>query len=313
MAGELIGALRVALGMDTAGFEAGSKKARAESKSTATYIERSFSKMRGAIVADLKSAAGALAAGLLTTELVAAGRRGLEYASSLGEVAQQLGVTTKDLQEYRYAASQVGIAQEDMDKSLAKLTKTIGQAASESKPQVETFREIGVAVETASGRIKTAGEIIPQIADALAQIPSPAARARIETELFGKSGQKLDTLLSGGAKGVNDLRKAAEDLGIVLSEEQIQNADRTADKLSELKQVLEARIAGVVADNAAAIYDLADSLSILTGNALEAYRKFKQLTGQIPLVGAAARAAGFVLNPLGGAAGLVGGAGKGKA
>lgn len=46
-------------------------------------------------------------------------RTGLDYASSLGETAQQLGVTTAALQEYRYAATQAGLSQEEICLSAA--------------------------------------------------------------------------------------------------------------------------------------------------------------------------------------------------
>lgn len=76
------------------------------------------------------------------------------------------------------------------------------------------------------------------------------------------------------------MTNAARDLGLVLSNEQIQNADKTADKLSEVKQVLEARIAGVVSDNADAIFKLAGALEYLigkAGDAVVAYSNFTNL------------------------------------
>lgn len=190
---------------------------------------------------------------------------GLEYASSLAETAQQLGVTSAALQEYRYAASQVGISQEEMDQGLSKLTKSIGAAASGAKIQVEAFRQLGVGIKDAKGNVIDAGAAIPKLADGLAKIKSPAERATLELALFGKTGQKLDNLLAGGSAAVNELRDAAHKLGIVLSDKQIQDADNTADKLNALKQVLSARIAGAVADNAASILGLADSFFQLVG------------------------------------------------
>ena len=255
--GALIGALRVSLGLDSAEFEAGTKKARARAKSDVNAIQQEFGRV--------KTAGKLLVGGFLGSEIIAAGKRALDYASSLAEVAQQLGVTTRDLQVYRFAATQVGISQEEMDKGLAKLTVTIGKAKAGSKEQATTFRELGVAVQDANGRVYTAGEVMPKLADALARIKDPATRARIEVELFGRTGQKLDTLLAGGSGAINQLSKAAQDLGIVLSDQQIQNADRTADKLAELKMVLEANIAGVVADNATSIYNLASSIAKLSG------------------------------------------------
>jgi hypothetical protein len=266
MAGELIGALRVSLGLDSAKFEDGLKKSRSRAQTEATAIQKSLN--------GIKTGLTGLVAGLSVGTLVAAGKRALDYASSLGEVAQQLGVTATELQEYRYAATQAGISTDEMDKSLAKLTRTMGEAKAGGKTQSETFKELGTAVESAVVAGRSAGEVLPLIADALAKIDDPAKRARIEVDLFGRAGQKLDTLLSGGSAAINRLRDAAHRLGVVLSEEQIQKADETADKLAAIKMVLEANIAGIVANNSSAILSLADAFTT------------------------AARAAGFLINQI---------------
>lgn len=294
--GGLIGSLRVTLGLDSAQFEAGTKRARSIAKRDATAIQQELSKIRAGFN-------GLVTAGV-TTALVAAGKRALDYASSLGEVAQQAGVTATELQEYRYAASQAGITSDEMDKALGKLTKTMGEALAGEKSQVAAFRELGVALQDANGRIYSAGELFPKLADAFAKIENPAKRARLQTDLFGKSGQKLDTLLSGGSKALDELRDAAHRLGIVLSDQQIQNADKTADRLAELKQVLEARIAGTVADNADAIAQLANALFQLAGAAVQVSAK---LPGALTIAAGAAvggRVAGGPGALVGGLAGM---------
>jgi hypothetical protein len=260
----LIGQLRILLGLETAQFETGSRKVKKELSSMRTSAEL----LTGA----LKKIGVALTIGAL----VETTRRALEYAASLGETAQQLGVTTAALQEYRYIGTQVGISQEQMDKSLAKLSVTMGKARDGSKQQVGTFKELsGVLGRDILKSANDAGQAIPLIGEALSKMEDPTRRSRLELELFGKTGQVLDTMLAGGEESINNLRNAAHDLGIVLSDEQIQNADKTADKLAELKMVLEARIAGAVADNAAAIDSLVSSLVTLVtwaGKATLAWR-----------------------------------------
>jgi hypothetical protein len=262
----LIGQLRILLGLETAQFETGSRKVKKELSSMRTSAEL----LTGA----LKKIGVALTIGAL----VETTRRALEYAASLGETAQQLGVTTAALQEYRYIGTQVGISQEQMDKSLAKLSVTMGKARDGSKQQVGTFKELsGVLGRDILKSANDAGQAIPLIGEALSKIEDPTRRSRLELELFGKTGQVLDTMLAGGEESINNLRNAAHDLGIVLSDDQIQNADKTADKLAELKMVLEARIAGAVADNAAAIDSLVSSLVTLVvwaGKATLAWRDF---------------------------------------
>lgn len=286
------GSLYTSLTLESSQFIVGLKKSVDQAAKSGVAIEQHLNRARTAATAFVGIVAG--------SQLMAAGKRALDYASSLGEVAQQLGVTTKDLQEYRYAASQAGVSQEQMDAGLAKLTRTIGEAKAGSKAQVATFRELGVAIEDANGRVYTAGEAIPKIADALAKIKDPATRARLEVELFGKAGQKLDTLLSGGSEAINNLRNAARKLGIVLSDDQIQNADDTADKLSAVKQVLEANVAGVVANNAQAILTLADALAQAAAQSAKFAVEYPKAAGLL-----AGAAAGARFGPWGAAAGGV--------
>lgn len=298
--GALIGALRVTLGLDSAQFENGTKKARQTAQRDVTAIQKSLDGLKGRLDTVYAAVAG--------SAILAAGKKALDYASSLGEIAQQAGVTTKELQQYRYAASQAGISNEEMDKSLAKLTRTIGEAKAGSKAQATVFRELGVAVQDANGRVYSAGEVIPKLADALAKIKDPATRARVEVDLFGKAGQKLDTMLAGGSKAVNELRGAAQKLGVVLSDEQIQNADNTADKLSALKQVLEANIAGAVANNANAILGLANAVASLSSRAMKFVQEYPKLAGAL-----AGAAAGARFGPTGAAIGAGIGAVAGSA
>jgi hypothetical protein len=272
--GALIGALRIALGLDTSEFEAGANRARREARDSARDIQSEYAKLAGGLRSAFAGIAGIIGGGAL----VAAGKRALDYASSLGEVAQQLGVTTKDLQTYRYAASQVGIDQDEMDKALSKLSVTIGKANAGVKAAVEPFRQLGVSVKDSNGNLLTAGDVIPRLADALAKIKDPATRAALEVELFGKTGQKLDTLLAGGSSAVNELTKAAADLGLVLSDKLINDADAAADKMSELKQILDARFASAIAQNAQAIYTVVGALEALiikAGDAVTAWKRWR--------------------------------------
>lgn len=264
----LIGALRVTLGADTANFEKGMKRARSEMGA--------MQKASGA----LKTAFAGMVGLLAFDQFAALAKSGLEYASSLGEVATQLGVSTRALQEYRYAASQAGIEQGEMDKALSQLTRRLGAAASGAKAPSEALKRLGVDLRDAKGNIIDAGEAIPLIAEGLKNIESPAERAKILVDLFGKAGQQLAPLMEGGAAGVNGLRDAAHKLGLVLSDKLIADADEAADKMAALKQVLEAKIASAVSENAGAIVELVNALGKLidyAGKAARAWRYFADL------------------------------------
>jgi hypothetical protein len=256
----LIGALRVSLSADTAAFEQGMARARNTANKTAGGIKGAF----GGIGGTLAAAAGGFVAALSIGTIVAAGKAALDYAGHLGELADTLGLTTKDLQEFSYAAGQVGISQEDLEAGIQKLTISMGKAQVGSQAQIKAFNAIGISIDQLKG--KNAGDVFRMIAEKLQTVSDRSQRAAIEVALFGKAGAKLDNLLSGSQGRLDDLSKAAEKLGIVLSDSQIQKADATADKIAALQTVLKARIAGEVADNANAILNLATAISQLTAS-----------------------------------------------
>lgn len=286
------------LEVDAKAYKAGLSEAQRIADARLGAIEKSGAKMSRNLSAGFnlaKASAVGFVASIGVDGVFRAVDAGLQYAASLGEVAQQLGVTTDALQEYRYAGSQAGLATEEVDMALSQLTRRIGEAASGTKAQAEAFEKLGVSVKDANGNIIDAGDAIPQIADALQKIESPAERAAILMDLFGRSGQKLEPLLSGGSKAVNELRDAANRLGIVLSSEQIQKADETADKLDAVKQVLQAKLAGVVADNASSIVQLANALERLSGDAIKAGKDYGQFLNQIEKYSARAQKLGGLL------------------
>lgn len=242
-----------------------------DARSVGSRIEGSFKK----IAATAITMAGAFAA----TGILSFARQSLDATGGLGELAQQLGVTTDQLQVYQYAATQAGLKNEELQTSLGQLSRRLGQASLGVKAPAEAFKILGVEVKNADGTIRRTGQVLPDIAEALSKIESPAQRAALATELFGRSGQKLLPILESGRKGLNEYEQAARSLGVVLSSEQIAKADEAADKLAALNLVLSQRFAGVVADNASSILILGEAIAKAASNAgkwIQVYRNFQE-------------------------------------
>lgn len=270
----LVGALKVTLGLDSAAFSRGAKTATAQADALGKGIGKSTASISGLGKAAI-AAGAALAASAIVSTMKDMVVQGLEYASALGETAQQLGVSTKALQQYRYAATQVGLSQEEMEKNLAMLTKRMGEAANGVKKPAEAFDRLGIDIKAFIASGKDAGDLIPVIAEGLKGFSSDAEKAAVVTDLFGRSGQKLMPLLSEGAQGVNALRDSAHKLGLVMDDALIRKADDAADKISALQEVMKVRLSVAVAENVDSILSLADALSQLIAKASGAVRSYK--------------------------------------
>jgi hypothetical protein len=256
----LIGAVRAEATLESGKFVSGAKKIRQEAKATESQLKRSFGVMGSAA----KGFGGALAAGLSVGLLAGLAKKALDFAGSIGEVAQSLGVTTKELQVFRYAVAQNGGTVEQADQALGKFAISISKAQSGSKQAAAAFQAVGVSLSDLKTKSKT--EILGQIADQMKATGGASANAAAGVAIFGKGFLKIAPTLDQGSAGLSQLSAAAEKLGIVLSDRQIQQADETADKLDAVRTVLAAQIAGVVSDNAASIVSLANALASLTSS-----------------------------------------------
>lgn len=298
MSKDIIGALRVTLGFDTTQFEHGSQRARQTIKRDAAEIKSEVSSIRSAI--------GGLAGAFIGMEAVQAAKRALDYAGSLKSAATEAGVARKELQEYRYVASQADLTQQEMDGTLKGLTKTIGEAKAGTKEQATLFRDLGVSVQDVNGRIYSAGEVLPKLADALSRIKDPATRARLEVKLFGDAGQKLDGLLTQGSKGIELMRQRARDLGLVLADDLADGASEANDRLAEIKMTLDTRFAEAIAKNSGAILGMANALATVTSKALELINEYPRLSAALTGIAVGSRF-GTPGAIVGGVAGAVGG------
>jgi hypothetical protein len=260
MAETKIGGVHVSASIGTAEYSADAKKLKSETVALERSLKGSFSGMSAAV----KGFGGALTAGLSIGLLGGLAKKALDFAAAIGTTAKQLGVGTKELQLFRHAAGQVGVKQAEADKGLERLGVTLGKAAAGSKTATAALGAVGVTIEDIKTKSRT--EIFGQIADQMNKQGGAAKNAAAAYTIFGESASKLTPLLDKGSKGINELSAAAERLGIVLSDRQIQQADQTAQKLEDVRAVLSAQIAGVVADNAASIVSLANALASLTSS-----------------------------------------------
>ncbi|MES2289291.1 MAG: hypothetical protein V4530_06085 [Pseudomonadota bacterium] len=221
-------------------------------------------------------AASALAVagiGAVVASLVASTKAGLDYAASLGNVAKSLGVTTKFLQEFRYAATSNGATVKEADGALAAFSKSLGDAFNgKSKSAVAAVTNLKLSLEDLKRSSET--DRFLKVADAIAAIKDPAQQASRATDLFKGSATAILPTLIAGAEAYRKQAQEAAAFGLILSDGKINNADQVANKIERLNKALEARLADVVSSNAQAIGQLAEALAKVAEYAIKAGQQF---------------------------------------
>lgn len=217
----------------------------------------------------------------------------LESTAAIKDFAAQVGLTTREVQEYRLIAKEFGLSQDEIDAAFREFNQTVRQAGAGLERPKKLFDLLGVSLNDASGNLRPMNDLFLETIDRLGRVGNDAQRAAGQALAFGETaGPKMAQLIGAGSERINELRQAIADTGMVLSDEQIQKADETAKKLDQVKQVLQVKFAQTVVDNADAIGKLADAM-LAVGSAA---------------IGAAARLPGFfglLMDQLDGLAGKI--------
>jgi hypothetical protein len=182
-------------------------------------------------------------------------------AAHLKDMALQANVSYEALQRLRFAADQNGSSADEMDVALAKLNKSIGEAAGGSQQLSRVFHALGLENLIKQG----AGTetVFYALAEALKQVPNPAERSAIVLALMGKSAGTLVDMMSQGASAIHSYT-AALPQAAVLTDRVVDGLDASHDRTTELEKVLQgfgSSIAGGLLDAINGLGDLYDRIN----------------------------------------------------
>ena len=202
--------------------------------------------------------------------------------AAIDDLSKRTGVSSAALQAYQFAADQSGVSIETFGKSLQKLTINLGEAQTGNGAAIKAFTDLGLSVQELSTLSPQVA--FEKIAASIAALPNPAQQAAAAVSLFGKSGVDLVPVFQEGAGFLEQMRKEAERLNIVLSDEQVGNMATLNDSIGEVSLAFKGLTSRVVAELAPALSEaalsLADFLGSLNANEIagQLIASFDQLT-----------------------------------
>lgn len=193
-------------------------------------------------IGKFKAGIASVASSLKTLALVATGmataaglmiNRAVDQAAALQNLSDKTGVSTTSLQEWSYAAGQVGVDAKAVEGDLVSLTKSM------SSPIPGQFNVnlamLGVSARDASGALKDSGQVLEDLGDKLAGMSTQRAM-----QWGSKVGISDDTvlLLRQGSEGIAKLRAEAHELGAIIPEDSIKRAAEFKTQINSLRAVL---------------------------------------------------------------------------
>jgi hypothetical protein len=171
----------------------------------------------------------------------------LQAADDIGDAAARLGVTAEAFQKLEIAATSAGAAPGLMTEAMDKLNVGLGAfMQTGGGPAAEAFKQLGLSSQIASGQIATADQAFYAAAKALESIESPAEKARLSAQLFGRAaGADMLEVLAPGEAALRGYGEAAAASGRVMSAEMVEKLsaakltiDTTSQAFMQMAQVM---------------------------------------------------------------------------
>ena len=164
--------------------------------------------------------------------VVGAMRQGIDMAVETGDAvkkgAANLELSTKAYQEYEYTLGKSGLKMKDLTTVYKNMNKIM--AGDDLKDNAGYLEELGINAEKAASK----EELLADIMTSLSKY-SGDDKGRIIDWLFG-SNENWDGYFSKTSDEIDKLKKDAEDMGLIMSDDAINNAvefKNTTDEISE--------------------------------------------------------------------------------
>jgi len=230
-----------ALTREIANTERELKEAEAAAKSfnaTTAKISASAEKLAGKFqtVANKTKTLSKVAGGLLAG-MGALAVKTAQEADELNTLSKQTGVSTAELQKMKYAADLIDVDTDTLVSGMKKLKKAVGDGKG-------AFEELGVQTTNSKGELRDITDIFYDTVAALSEIPNETERDIVAMELFGKSADELAGVIDDGGQALKQLGEEAENLGVIIPQEDIDKANELNDAIDQLK----AQASGVFAE-----------------------------------------------------------------
>lgn len=176
-----------------------------------------------------KAAAVIAAIGIAATKMARSAANAAEKASLLSE---RLGLSVETMSELGYAARQHG---HDMDK-IADAVTDLNEKMVNSE---DKFEKWGIRVRIGNGAMRETEDVLLDVMDKLAELPTSAERVALANDLMSSSGRELLPFLQKGSGAFKRLSAEAKNFGATITSKEVQEAKQFQEQWRKFETVVD--------------------------------------------------------------------------
>ncbi|RVO51931.1 phage tail tape measure protein [Sinorhizobium meliloti] len=247
----------VTISGDPKGLEAALARVRALGKTTATDLMASFGRIKS-----LAGGAAGLITGIVSASTVAVIRDAAGAIASIGDEARRAGLDVKSFQELKYVAEQNRVGVDALTDGIKELNLRADEfIVTGGGSAAEAFQRLGYSAEDLKRKLEDPSDLFTEIIGRLGDLDK-AAQIRIMDEIFGGTGgEQFVQLIEAGEAGIRDTIKAANDLGIVLDEKMIEQAEEIDRQFNAIATTVGTNLKAAIVSAVASLGQFIDSFN----------------------------------------------------
>jgi hypothetical protein len=220
----------------------------------------------GSLTRNLKMAAIGMVGMVTATAAASLSIGGLvnqfEAIDKTAKTADKLGETTEALLAFNHAAALTGVATNDANVALQRMTRRISSAAAGGGAAHKALQELGVDAAQLSKMAPTAA--FAELADAFKGVESSSDRVRLAFALFDSAGVNLVNTLALGKSGLAEVTAEARKLGLTFDREAAAKVEAAKDAMERMGASARGLTQQMAISLAPVVIKLADGLTNLT-------------------------------------------------
>jgi len=147
------------------------------------------------------------------------------YADEILDASEATGIGTDALQEWQHVTRDAGISTDAMDSAVDSLSRRMRQAQEEGTEQNKIMRELDVELEKVGGGLRDTDDVMTDLIVAFGEMEPGLERNQMAMELFGRRASDLAPIMGMTAEEIEKVREEAHELGFVLGEEALEQAN----------------------------------------------------------------------------------------
>lgn len=162
----------------------------------------------------------------------------LKGIDPLAQLSRQTGIGVEAIQELGFASSVTGGSIDAMNGGLERLAERIGEAKALGTGEgVEIFKKLGIDIEDAKGRAKTADAVFDELRQSIVAMDLDEAQATSIAAKLGLDPSAVQLLMKTNAE-MAELRERSRELG-QLTQEQADQAAEYNDSLTMMNRAMD--------------------------------------------------------------------------